>query len=215
MSIESSPETGELKANSNRLIAVDAPMLLLAHDPIAKQVFNDFMWDYVGDPVIDKFPRLSRHYPEHGEIEYDQRSLKSYTQEGHLVHVRTNSRFTDSQPEHFLVVTADLSEGTITEWWAEKCIVKGYGNMLKTEVILGNQPPEQASEESEFSYTGEPVLDLLQSIKDAQVKRRAEMKKARLSLTSQGCWFKPIGEESLPLSAISELITKLNKYQAQ
>jgi hypothetical protein len=185
---------------------------LLAHDPVANRVLEDFMGYFVGKSYLE-FPELSRRHPVHGEIEYSQRLLSSYTEEGHLVHVRTSPRFTDNQPERFLVITADIDEGTISEWWPEKCSVKGSGGQLETEVILNTKPSESSTEAAELVFTGEPAVDLLQSIRDAKAKKRIETRKARLILTSQGCWFKPIDGAELSLTPLSELITKLGKYQ--
>lgn len=191
------PETGLVQA---KIEAVE----LMATDPVAKHTFDQFMWDYVGHPTKPEYPRLARTHAGYGEVAYGLRSIQSFTKDGYLVHVRETLEVDGDQPEHFLVVTADLAQGTITEWWVDD-VNRICDRQNRTELALRSQISDALDDDN--------PANILEAIKVERDRRKNLRNMARVVLSTQGCLFRPPNDDDLSLAPISELLSRVNEYQ--
>jgi hypothetical protein len=176
----------EQKIESASTLHAHSTAALLLAFPAARRVYNDFLWNYAGDPYSHKMPDITRPVGDQS-CTYDLHVLSSYTEHGALVHVRSSSRLNNvAARQRFLVATAllDIPERGITEWYIDAAVHEGLGDGLRTEISLQDPllPSVQAMPMTEDDSSAEAIL---------RARKTAEAVSAlpRLVLTSQGCQF--------------------------
>lgn len=190
-----------------------------------RSTYDRFMCDYVGDPLVSEKHGQPQHSPirrmreGYGEVDYDKRYLASYTQEGHLVHVRKTSAIKGEVPEAYFVVTGDIDTGEVTEWRVTEVDYSvsdrpGRTADLRQKLTLSKRflrgldvAPEM--DEGEI----DPVKALISYWKRRSAYEAQQQESPSLELTSQGCWLNLPGGKRESLAPIAGLHHQLEVYE--
>ena len=181
--------------NGDRLDSLCRPALMAAVDPAVCRQIDDFMWDYMGDPIImDHLPHIERDRLDGNRYVYDEALEKGFTEEGSLVHVRRSlagAALCRGQRYTHFVVTANLNNGSVTEWRINDVRHINDRTGLTTELVLTTDTFDVHDGEKEFEKINDPIRREL--AKRAFVHARGERDSAqpRIILSSQGVWFSP------------------------
>ncbi len=113
---------------------------LILSSPESRKTFDDFMWNYAGDPYLDKFPEIRRQHPLAGDCDYGNRIMSyCYSSQGSLVHIR---RTWDKKPcteAEYFIVTADLAAGgSSVEWEVLEVVYTRSDYGMSINMILRN-----------------------------------------------------------------------------
>ncbi len=130
--------------NHNKLVSyIDeiTPEELILNYSESRKTFDDFMWNYAGDPYLTKFPEIRRYHPLAGECEYGNRIMPyCYSSQGSLMHIRrTWDKKACTEAEYF-IATADLAAGgSPVEWEVLEVVYSSTGDYgMSINMILRN-----------------------------------------------------------------------------
>lgn len=113
------------------------PAEVIRTNPVAKHTFDEFKWLYYGDPGSpDDLVRVVREHPEVGLVDYKTELYTGFGEDtGTLVQVR-QCLWLDHPTAGYFIATADLYDGTITEWNVKQATSLWKNNELKTLLTL-------------------------------------------------------------------------------
>ena len=189
-----------------------AATLIYLH-PEARQIYNDFMWNYHGHPVKSELPDLKASHTEYGEINYSRREVHSYSQFGSLVLVRQADRVYPDQTLNYKVVTANVSDEEITAWRILEVEHQGRGAGLRTSLFLTDKPLDNLQPLP--TPTGDIFEDYMQQRTRVLKLQQARARQPQVIMSSQGNRFINRQGDTELLSPITELVSMLKVLEQQ
>lgn len=197
-----------LSATERRL--KEAMPLALAVDmsPERSQVLDDFLWEYMGDPVRPgQFPIIERTHPHGHTYRYDRPLVNSVTEGGTLINARQASGEDVSRDyASWFVATAQIHTGQIDEWRIND-IESHYSvdDGLETTLFLTRDMLD--------SYDGEPDVSQLSLIEAeyarqmfSQAQRQRKLRQTQLRLRQDGVAFKAFDGQFESVTGINRLV---------
>ena len=123
-----------------------SPADLILLTPGARQVFCDFMWQFVGDPNLlesmrdNRQPHVTRMGYDGGSIiTYNETQVSGYTSLGTLLHVRANRDIQECEDRYFVAVGDLKSESLSEQYVVDAKHWTGTAGELETVLYLAHQ----------------------------------------------------------------------------
>lgn len=189
--------------------------------PRHESAYDRFMWDVVGHPQLwlkqGNYPEIGRDTPD-GHIVYDRPIKSSYTEKGHLLHIRETRA--DVHPNlRYFVASANVRTGSYMEWSVagrEMTNDTSQYSPRYADTLLLSDRPMFSMPSAERPFSGNLLEDSL--LEDEGRDRLASVlaNRPRSISTNQGGWFVPEqGAEPEVLSPVNELDYALQRFYKQ
>lgn len=185
--------------------------LRAATDEKVADTIHKFMWNYAGDPnLVGGIPEIHRVQADGNEYNYDASMEKGFTREGHLVHVRRSiagSALRRPQTYTYFAVTATAATGEFTEWRINDVRhTKGARGNLISEFVLTTDKFDLHDGLPEFEDADDEIAAELVYREFEQRRQARDAAQARVIMSSDGIWFKPLDSPIEVVYDVNEVI---------
>lgn len=187
------------------------PALLAVMCEENAKFLDDFLWQYIGDPVLpgrfkDKNPDCDDALFSY-DYNYNQPLINGYTNDGMLIHVR-QTRDTDAPKlQQHLVITGDMETRQITRWRVNEIEDEGQtdDHIAYRKLYMTTDALDSLDGEPPFDPAN-PMLSMqrLDAALHQQDQRRD--KQAYIKMSTQGMKFRPFDQASEQIGGISRVV---------
>lgn len=198
----------DIHQDDRRLGRLCRPALDLEQSEISRLCLDRFLALYSGHPHNQRIlPEVVRE-----GVNYEQKWLGSYSREGHLICVRYSSQTGLKSDQRQFVASANLASGQIKEWRVREARYRYRpegGGPVQTDLVLGDDEDSQILPPYPVLSGYDAIVDEVRLRDYQQQLIDIDARAARVIMTSQGCWFKPVDGQLESLAPVSELVADL------
>jgi hypothetical protein len=176
--------------------------------------YDEFIYKYVGHPVLPDFPPISRTAPSGVTYNYnnptDGQVRRNYTEQGNIVNIRYAQGVVGQGDEqyNYFVASLDLHTGQIVEW--EVVGVERSGLFPGQQSVIINLADPSSAGRPAVAHQADPVK--------AEIARRQQARScpsAQVILGMGSCTFQMNSGPAEHLRAIAELAKEVDELTGE